>query len=813
MEQNNKKKKNRFKTNMLKIIKKSLKSLVSIYKFLKEHYSYIIDLFMIFILLIFQLLINNKVIKIDEEKTYNVPFDLVLILLPAIITILSVSLSLTKEKIYGLTIGEISKFREKGLFSFLHMIIIMSMCILCYTFFNFLNVNYYLRICLDCIAFIYGIIFCVQDIPFLVQDGNTIKGILKNYYNSTNNYNRFLAQKNNDNFVKLLQNQVLAEGVSVTYNFLKKRSNTNYNSNLFDTLFSYQNQYFWDFDKDINILNKNYGAEYQNIDIVKAINAGYNNVIQVLEENTFDYEKAFKEDKTYHLTRTIYVLHKICNNLSLSDKEKDKLEEIASIFIKKNLSREKNKKVISFVNMMSILTVKEGETWFIEILRDNNIFPSSLFSLEYIPFGLFISMFIYHLQGNNLLKTEPKITDFLKKPTQGLNHDGSSWNDLVSQMLERTKSNQLANSIFELLYLFESIPSTYYYVREEGAMRVYDCGFDFNKNNILDIWLEIIIFNRYPRVDLNDLDNTIKKFDEDLNDIFVRLLSNKWFVNGEISTDYSAKFFDFYNIKKSLPNKEVLNYLKNYRNDYLKENLEKKIEKDSDPIDSNDLKMSIKNIFEDTVEKNEFYDPNLDLTEIPKKYYSWWIERGDSENYIRTYLTELSHSLIYTFYQCIQSQIKPIKITDYKISDKDFELLKKFNPKYKSSSSFGFIYNDNDVHEFCNSIQSINTNTLPPNCFVKENAIKLNAELDMENTVVRKLTDAELENIINTDYEMVNGLYRYSEYKNDNIRSFFISREELKSILKDRVRYVVIVFKYLVVVDAKKCKWFKNHND
>ena len=95
-------------------------------------------------------------------------FELIIVLLPSIITIVSISLSLSKEKVYGVSLGDFAKLRKNSIYSFTRMVIIMSICIGLYTIFRLLSADV-TTIVLDAFAFCYSLIFSIQEIPVLVR--------------------------------------------------------------------------------------------------------------------------------------------------------------------------------------------------------------------------------------------------------------------------------------------------------------------------------------------------------------------------------------------------------------------------------------------------------------------------------------------------------------------------------------------------------------------------------------------------------------------------------------------------------------------
>ncbi|MDY2687326.1 MAG: hypothetical protein SOV72_04440, partial [Candidatus Enteromonas sp.] len=92
------------------------------------------------------------------------PYSCIIVLLPAVVAILAVSLSLSKEKIYGVTLRDIKTLRGPFYFDFLHVVIVMAAVILLGFIFYALDLKITLY-SLEIVAFLYALYFAVQDIP------------------------------------------------------------------------------------------------------------------------------------------------------------------------------------------------------------------------------------------------------------------------------------------------------------------------------------------------------------------------------------------------------------------------------------------------------------------------------------------------------------------------------------------------------------------------------------------------------------------------------------------------------------------------
>lgn len=779
----------------------------------KINLKYIFDANVIVSLAVVFILEKCKVINVQFEN--KLVFELIIVLLPAIITIVSISLSLAKEKVYGVSLGNFVKLRKKSIYSFTHMVVVMTISIGLYTLFHLLSADVAI-VLLDLSAFCYSMIFSIQEIPVLLRDKKRLNNIIKHRYENRDKDELFLSQSSNKTLYEVMQYMVLNDGIITAYNSLKKSKGNDasvYNSCLFDALLTVQNQYFGDASEDLEVLSSNLSGEYKNIAIIKAIETAYSNVEVLLSnDESINYEKDFSDDKTYHLTRSIFALHRLCVDLKLGKKEKEKLKGIVSDVLFSYYGNKDTNRMLSFTVLMSVVSLNDGDIWFIKNLRDNNLYSSALFSFKNCLLGLFISIYLAHILNQNLVTDEKRssILAFLSESAKGLNSDGSSWNQLVARMIEFSNSKLIASSLIELIRIYESIPESQYYIM--GNTNKIDASRVFNKTDIIDAWLEIVLFGECFDIEKTDVEDVINKLDDNSKVAFIDTLSKKWIIDKELNKNYQIRFLNSFNIHANVVdenfyNKEIIQFLANFKNEYYKNSLINKI--DSDTADVKEMKENIKSVFNKCVSENEFVDKTIDLSTERPVYFSWRLEKGDLKMLLDAYLQQLPESLTYSLRKKIESSLKPEIIENYKLTERQIKLIEDFKPE-KHSSLNGIIYNSMDeMKRFTKNIALTNSEMLPCNLFYKDGAIKINAEYSDKHSDIRFLKDEEIDSIIDSEYQLINGLYRFSEFSNDATRSFLVTRDELKKLLKSRIMYAFIVFKYKAIVDKEKCLWFQ----
>ena len=363
--------------------------------------SYLID-FVVFIILLTVILCDKFIIKKYFEN-YNDLIQIssvVITLLPAIITILSISLSISKEKIYGVTLNEINSLRGPFYFNFFHVALIMCCIVGVYSFLSVfsLTISIYL---LEFISLAYSIYFVIQEIPILIHSNKRISYILKKYYLKHPNQGLFQENKK-DIFNTILMNIIMTEGIETAYNILFYKSVSSHD--LLNYLLELQNNFLWNYEDNVTNDKTILIESYHDINVIDFIEKGYENINEVCRNsNKYSIEQKYY----YQVTRAIYVLHRLCSNFGLNVKENKGLECIIyNAIFSKNINNDSI--LLSTAITMITSTLNDGEIWFIEKLRDNNYSLMFIFNNDNNSLGLFISMILAHINFKSGLRQESK---------------------------------------------------------------------------------------------------------------------------------------------------------------------------------------------------------------------------------------------------------------------------------------------------------------------------------------------------------------------------------------------------------------------
>lgn len=778
--------------------------------------SYIIDSVLLFVFISF--FIVELAGLFSDFSFGSTVVDVVLILLPTIITVVSIVLSLTKEEIYGVTLHKFNRLRGFWFYNFSHMVVCLISIFVFYTVSQLLGLKLVLII-IDIIAVLYSLYFSLQEIPVLLNDNKRIGKIIKNRYKNRDTSDLLGKQKDENILRTVLLHIIIEEGIGTAYKTLASKADKEYNATLLNNLLDIQNRYFWDANEDIEFIKSNISGSYKKIDILKAVDMGFSNIAELLEfKKDFDYKDIVASaDETYQLTRSLFSLYRICESTGLKTKEKEKLNDVANRLFLYRFSKGNNRsKPYSFIALMSVSTLSEGKTWFLESLRDSDYASFSLFSFDEQPIGLFISILIAYIfkvfpsHSENLMK-------FINDPVKGLNGDGRSWKYHVSLSLEHANAQCITRLLPSLLEIYDSIQESYFeniFIKKNGVIQDY---YGFSREYIFNAWLEIILFEFPFHFTANDVAKVIEKLSDNDKKRLAHYLPTRWIKNGSIINDAKLEFLSIFGdesikVTENWHNKKIVNALSEFHNNYFKTELDKQIKETSH--DYEQIKDILSAPFAD-VAKDSFYDADIDLSDEKSLAYSLRIDGFKIDGLIESYARSLKESLTYS----IRKQIiniaeskNSIKIDEnYNLTKESIQRIAKLSPDFMSKHNY-LLYDEKNK-SLASNIRVSDSDYLPSNFFGNEGCVSFKIELDREKTVVRPLTDDEIEHIIDKEYSMNNGLYKFSEMKNDEVRSVLVTKEELKKYVYNSVMFAQLVFKQKVILVDNQYLVVKKDNE
>ncbi len=319
--------------------------------------------------------------------------SLVTVLLPLVMTVLTITLSLNGKKIYGLTSKEYNAIRSPYCFTPLHISLVTAFCIFLYALFGWLDNKFGILI-LGGIAFLYSLLFFIQEMSIFSGSKRVMRFVFSHRNKRSGADDSLSSQGSEALFKKALATIMNSEGIATAYWAVKhKKIDPSSLSSLLDDL----NDFYW---KAIeNSPSKvDLSFEYEGISLLTLIDMGYSNVKRLVsEDDDFNYVSILGSDSYYQVTRLIYSLHRLCEKASMKGKEKKRVVNIVDSYIFSCNAENKKKNATSVIIALSTFMIREGETWFLEDIRDNGISTESVFNFKKCSLGYFVAMMIAYV--------------------------------------------------------------------------------------------------------------------------------------------------------------------------------------------------------------------------------------------------------------------------------------------------------------------------------------------------------------------------------------------------------------------------------
>lgn len=781
-------------------------------------FSYIFDLIAFLILLLFTLLdlFIFKAKITDYDLKFHELSAIVVTLVPCIITIVSISLSISKEKIYGVTINEITELRGRFYFTFFHMILITCGIIGIYSLLSAFKAMIGIY-CLESISFIYSIIFSVQEVPILVHSKWAIKRILSKNYLQISRHDLIFEKESSKIFNTMITSIILTEGIDTAFNLLNEKGRNS--QDLLDYLLTMQNMFFWNVLDDISTDKSSPTDLYKDISISDAIDTGYENITKFVSNySKTDIGIKLESKKYYQITRSLFSLHELCSLLGLQKKESKEMISMisgSSIF---TFLGQRNHFGISPIVCMLATTLNDGKTWFVRFLRDNNFYPSAIFDFEKCPIGIFACMMLNHLIVKKVLSEdeEKELITFVDEPVKGLNADGSTWKKLMVRAIEFGKKESVVETILILLRYYDSVDEGIFYFHGTRKRAVYDGEEDFTKQDIFRDWLLLVFASSYNDFSEIDFAKTLNKLNDEERRILSEELSEKWLDQGKLKKDIDTTFLQRFGIEfpfefcESNLALQMINQLVKFHDLFYKEKFNNYI--NSDVASLQDSKKLIVEKFEEAVSNNFFFDSKLSTEKETEKCFRFTIRAHDYDKILELYLEQLPDSFMQMINEPLKKEFGKERLYEKSIDDEIAKEITGFKPEFTSSVYLLNSYSFDKRNKYSSQIESLGVTGvrgLCPGIYGKKKAIRFNAIVDKKLTTIRTLSNDELENIIENEYKPFdNGLYRYSEIENDKKRDFYVTKTQLIDYLSKSIFFVCIVFKSSICINKHLIKSF-----
>lgn len=751
---------------------------------------------------------------------HSTVLDIVSILLPMVITVISITLEMAKEKICGVARTDFNKLRSGWHYSFLWMMFIAIDLFASSACFCQLSLSLS-TIASAVVAFVYAILFSVQEIPLMKHDQRKINRIIKNYYlwianNGNNRSNSEEARIFSDVITYLL----FVNGLKDT--FFTLRSPKKDDAGALDYLLDRQNKYFSSLIESKEVITKDVNLSWHGVNVLSAIERGYENLNELLSgADGFAYSSIYgNQHREYLMAMAVFTLHGISGLLGLETKERRSMNSAACLLLRNVVLETKMANPsIALLSVMTISTVQRGEMWFLKTLRDANL-SYALYGTEAKSLGVFLIVYCFCLisqstKDNDAVKG--KIIAFLNEPCGVF--DGESMISHVGCLIDNGDDKKLSLLLGQLLEDYDAYDddNTAFLSGEADASSL---GFDngFSQEIVIDCWLEIVLSEFGFHIEEKE---KTKKAIETLSDanqgILSKRLADKWLDDrGELKPNVKIGFLAFLGLKSNTPlgsNKKTLDALKEFKEAYNLEKTEENIGKQNvSDEELNKYKQALKDAFVFACAKIDLTDESIDLASEPFLHLNMRFSTKGIDQLISAYSEDMRETLLKYASQTIKKMIAPVDEDEEGFVPE--EIAKKvlaFSPDCQSMRSSLKYLVDDEIRKELEKIKQSNIASLPSDLYWKGKAIRVKFEYDDSKSEFRRLSQNEIDWIIDQEYAPINGLYKYHPYSNGDFGSFWVTKEKLSEIIGKTTLLSSIVFRFKAIVESNDILWIGNN--
>lgn len=781
-------------------------------------FRYLLEI--IFLFLIILSIIFNEDLSLYYQNLFGselqISNDIILVLLPTILTVVSIVLSLPDNTICGIEMSSFRKLNGKKNYSIGMMLSIGIIIFIIYSFLGQLNTV--LVFTLSIISITYSFIFLFQEIPLLLRNKNRIiKNIRQGYYHNNT------VDELKDSIKYLLFN----DGMKYVFLKLKKGPKDN-QKELLEYLLSLQNDFLWKYLEDSSEKLVNYSLDSSKtsiIIVVEKLIGSIEDIINLTDE--MDILSIYgSEYHFYHITRSLFSLNSIFDFLKLDNKYGRYAHIYTSIFMnieihKKNLKAKKF--YYKILNALLINTLSANELWFVKILRDYLYREGMLIggSIEYL---VFIANYLYYLieleDGVNR-EFKVKLKEFIDEvPSNNRQFSATTFKQQLQSKMQFMDIELYTTLLEELLFIYDSNRDSYFWYNRPSRI-VYSSSYEkmFSKRILMNWWISMLLTNdTYHSYFWNsNTQPSIPNISTSDKNILATTLNEKWFIDDELNLEVKLPYLQLYNMKCSLDrylsDTDIVNVLRDFKNEHLLQSIRNELfqhQKTDDVFIG--YKKVLRDAFINASTSMLFVSEEIDLQDENKTMLSLLCDTRWSDDLIKKYAEQIPSSLSQIVYRDFVNYAEKNRIAkEITVYDKKVLLeIINFKPNYK----YAFIHEYDESIETqglikqIREISSIKMLHFPRDIFLKENAVKINFQYCEEDSVVRTLTEDEVNIIVDRDYKQINGLYKYVEGANGN-SSVLLTREQIQEVVKNKFFIARIVFKYRIDFDKKKIRFYK----
>ena len=774
-----------------------------------------------FLPLLFDLLCSASIIVVLSKeclRTMQSGFgdyaNALLCLLPALITVISVSLQIRDQTIYGLPMRRYQELRKYPCFEFVHMVVIVIALFVLELIARLMNHGIALA-CISIISLVYALWFALSELPLLMKNERVARYILSHHIQSyeDNDEGYDHSQTNNNLFYHSIDGIINEKGLKQAFLALK-RINLD-DSFLASYLLNIKLKYLTDLHKELLVRKDNPYFPALFVDPLIILQESFEDLKGLLSfDGVFNYTLIYDDMDIYPLIRLTNLLHLLARDLSLDESEEIQEYKHALLSYYWHLDKNNASKLLN--NYISILVHQNalcGQTWFLKAFRDYD-YLFSYYKIDKYPLVYFAAMILCHAFNSRYVRDDYKmvIQSFMEEKSNGLNTNGFSLRENLAGYIQNSGDSEL---LFEALGVFISISSQL----NRAACDIYpeanrsflvDDSSSFNTQLVVKYWIEILLFT--PSICCDK--KTIKlHFDRLCSDyrLIIKDTIEKRFLeeNGTMKHDVETPFFIFlFGSSLRCFNKTVADCLLDLRNT---QNLED-YDSNHQPLDDifiHELELKGEELVASSLESLPVFEKYKDdEVETYSNEFKLEGERDDIYQLFRSCLRELPMSINRIICAKVLSKIHRIALLE-RYSQGDIERILSLKPLYKGDD-WRLLYDCSEEQDIrLKELNMVSVDYLPNHTFAAQGGVLFKVPDNGISIAVRRATSQEINDIIDNDYVLSNGLYTFSNYKNPRYGSFLVTREELYKKLFDRVVFVKINATISTKIDPLKILSFK----
>lgn len=668
-----------------------------------------------------------KDIFIIKELKFEVS-DVVIGLLPTIITVVSIIFSLNDDEIYGISVNSFRKMRSNDYFSFADMIYFTIFVYFLYGISRMFDI----RLCIyfiDVVVLSSSMFFIAQNIKLIEKNDTYIIKMLSDIFKNNSDQGILIENANRKNIDKLLKELLDSKGIREVFTYLETED-LDLNSNILDTLLKI-------YDSSISISLKFLKIEdiskmhYIPKEIEDEINCIYKNINDIFEYkyevvyNPLDYKNGFN---FYHSITDIIIMlndfYKSISGFGIKNLAYEKTKEILKSIIKnKNMDDDVKIKVINSLLFNAFINRKNKFIdELIDVLEDTNDCALKSTLVAYSSMLIFFES-KYNINDSFNKSLEHKLLEEnvnINSPLELI-----SWKEIIKENFESMSFKDICSLFYEIMKLYN--------LEFKNSIDMKYCSLTIE--NFIELLLLKYDEDKFDELYLNNIFNSFK-YKEKI--FFAACLNENWFDDNNEFKNYLQNhdsniliFSDFYDFNKTTyslnKDSKIISYFKKVKNEILL-----KIYHDC-LIDDN-LISNVNSKLKDAFDKENFNNLDKSLT-------------FDSEKII------ISKNIVFETFLG----------NEYRL-----DLLR--NEIYR------------DLIEF---LKSISKNK------------KYNFEICDINNVFRKLTQKEIDEIIDTEFNpSINEIYNFNKFMNN--KRVYVNKEELIELIKGFYTHVELKVKYKI---------------